>query len=160
MTANDLFPREYSNFPEMEGRDLHRVDAQFVLDLQWFRNRTGIPMLLSPVQGALSRTDDGAVNSRHFAVNRLCDAGDFFPDPSQFFECWFAAIHCERFGGIGIYADTRLNGKPRPLLHLDTRPKTGMVPIMWARDKGIYHGVGSVGFYRILEKIKKMIDKQ
>jgi hypothetical protein len=34
-----------------------------------------------------------------------------------------------------------------------------MVPIMWARDKGIYHGVGSVGFYRILEKIKKMIDK-
>jgi hypothetical protein len=160
MTAEQLYPREYSHFPELEGRDLQLVDSHFVLTLQWFRNKTKIPMLLSPAEEALARRDYGAVNSRHYAVDRLCDAGDFFPQPSQFFDCWFSAIHCGKFGGVGIYADTTLHGEKRPLLHLDTRPKNLAVPAMWARDRGVYHGIGSMGFYKTLEKIKKMIDKQ
>lgn len=77
---------------------------------------------------------EGSENSRHYAVNRKSDAGDFFPE-GNVFEFWLL-MQQMKWGGIGFYFDTRRdNLQPGPMIHGDLREER----ILWFRINGTYY---------------------
>lgn len=151
--------QDYPSFPEFIENDinLNRVNAALIVTLQSLRDKTGIPIYPSPVPGAWARTD-GSETSRHYAVGRLSDAGDIFPERGRYLELLFRVQQLPNIGGIGIYADTNgLDGHPWPMMHIDMRQYD--LRVLWARD-GDYHTLNSdpVGFARVLQKIIEMED--
>jgi len=94
--ANTLTLADYSNFPEFKKIDLSKVDAALIHQLQFLRKRSGVPMIPSPARGAWSRTW-GSRGSRHYAIDRLSDAGDLFPERDRLMEVWLCRPPC---GGV------------------------------------------------------------
>ena len=120
--ASTLTSADYPNFPELKKIDLSKVDAALIHQLQFLRKRSGVPLIPSPAHGAWSRTW-GSHGSRHYAVDRLSDAGDLFPERDRLMEVWLYAVQMQEFGGIGLYFDTKgPDGKLWPMIHLDLRP--------------------------------------
>lgn len=119
------------NFSESEFDhvDLERLDESFVIELQNFRDLLSRRIYPSPVDGAFVRLD-GSKTSRHYAVGRLSDAGDVFPE-CHIAEAFLCALRT-RFGGIGIYLDTTFKGRAWPMLHLDLRPVEKQA--VWIRE--------------------------
>jgi len=159
LKASDLYPREYFNFPEFKKEDLEHMDADFIVNLQRFRSLSAIPMTPSPAPGALWRTDTGCGQSQHCAVDRLSDACDLFPARGRELECFLKALQFPQFGGVGLYADTTLNGRRHIMIHLDSRPYSPLYKSVWLRAKGVYHGQMSKDFYKILHDMHKSIDR-
>ncbi len=99
--------------------NLKHIDPRIIHALDDMRHRLGKPIRISPAPGALFRLT-GSKNSRHYAVGRLSDAIDIFPE-SSLREAYNAAVEVSAIGGIGVYPDW----KPRPGMHIDGRPRKG-----------------------------------
>jgi len=138
MNASTLDPSAYHSFPEFAeyGIPLDLVSASLLVTLQRIRDKTGIPIIPSPVHAGWARTN-GSETSRHYAVGRLSDAGDIFPDRGRFLELYLHLQQVSDIGGIGIYADTNgPDGEPWPMIHFDLRPVD--LRVFWARDGQYY----------------------
>lgn len=117
---------------EFPGDALNHADADLIIALDEFRSLLGMPVHPSPVLAGWYRTT-GSAGSRHYAVGRLSDAGDVFPD-CNITLAWFTALRQRTWGGIGVYLDTRgPSGNPWPMLHLDLRPGE---QVLWMRLLG------------------------
>ncbi len=129
--ASRLDWNSIDNFSESEfaHTDLDKIDADLITEIQTFRTLLGHMLLPSPNKNGWAR-ESGSHSSRHYAINRLCDAGDLFPK-CHIAEAFLAALRCN-FGGIGIYLDTTYHGKSLPMLHVDLRPMSRQV--MWLRE--------------------------
>ena len=126
--ASTLSPANYPNFPELKTIDLSKVDSELILKIQALRTLSRIPMIPSPVEGAWARLE-GSIGSRHYAIDRLSDAGDLFPERDRLMDVWLYAVQMPEFGGIGVYFDTDgVDGEPWPMIHLDLRPNR----LLWA----------------------------
>lgn len=114
---------------------LEHVEAELILSLDGYRDVLGCPVIPSPVVDGWFRKD-GSESSRHYAFNRLSDAGDVFPQ-CDIRHALMVAMSCVWWGGIGVYLDTTgPSGKPEPMLHLDLRPS--MPRTVWMRYEGKY----------------------
>ena len=126
----------YFKASEFPAGVVEKMQPAFLRRLDDFRERLGRRVYPSPLVGGWIRTD-GSETSRHFigadGNQRLSDAGDVFPECDLFY-AMCVAIQCG-FTGIGLYFDTQRDGKPWPMLHLDTR--LGPLTI-WRRDAGQY----------------------
>ncbi|MCV6589688.1 MAG: hypothetical protein OIF57_11730 [Marinobacterium sp.] len=121
------------NPSEFPGGVLDHVEGALIMALDDFRALLGQPIVPSPVPGGWCR-NDGSTTSRHYAVERLSDAGDIFPQ-CDIRTALLHALGCEWFGGIGVYLDTTgPSGKPEAMLHLDMRPER----VLWLRYEGRY----------------------
>jgi len=123
----------YLSRDEFPGDSLEHVSADLILGLSEFRERLGAPIVPSPLVAGWYRKD-GSKRSRHYAVGRLADGGDFFPR-CDIRLAFLVATGCEWFGGIGVYLDTNgPSGRPEPMMHLDCRGKR----TIWLRYEGRY----------------------
>lgn len=132
MKASELKQNDYPNFPEFKkwGIDLSDVDAALITTLQSIRTTYGIPITPSPLQEAWSRKK-GSIKSRHYAVGRLSDAGDIFPQRERVLDLWLQIQQWGQIGGIGLYVDTKgIDGNPWPMMHIDLRPNR----LLWTSD--------------------------
>jgi len=127
---------EFSNCPDIE-----RIDPRLIRALDRLRDQLGEPIHAGRKPDAFARLT-GRPTSRHYAVGRLSDAGDVFPDKGYSMRAWILAQALQEpdgrpsFGGIGLYFDTRRGPlQPGPMLHLDMRPGPR---VLWARDSGRY----------------------
>lgn len=112
---------------------LKHLEAEFILSLEGYRDRLGDVILPSPIKSAWYRTK-GSMTSRHYAVDRLSDAGDIFPQ-CDIRKALMVAMACKWWGGIGVYLDTTgPSGRPEPMLHLDMRLERKL----WMRYSGRY----------------------
>ena len=76
----------------------------------------------------------GSKSSRHYAVDRLSDAGDIFP-VGNVIGFWQLCLRHPKIGGVGIYFDTnRSLLQPGPMIHVDLRPNK----LLWSRIRGKY----------------------
>jgi len=141
-----------SEFPEGIWPDMDRM---FMLHVNMFRHRLERRVFPTPIKRGFVRKT-GSKASRHYAVGRLSDAGDFFPDSSLAEAFETAAELCWGIRGIGIYWDTRFRGRPWGMVHLDRRDDR----LWWARvtdpdgkKRYIYPSLGGGQrreFYRLL----------
>ena len=131
LPASDLDWSKIENFSESEfsHTDLTLISKALILELQVFQELLGHSVFPSPNKNGWAR-ESGSRTSRHYAIGRLCDAGDVFPE-CHIAEAFLAAVRCN-FGGIGIYLDTKYQDEPKPMLHLDKRPMSSQV--MWLRE--------------------------
>lgn len=111
---------------------LANLDAEFIRTLSKFRDNLGSELYPSPLPDGWVRTK-GSKGSQHYAVGRLSTAGDVFLSESQDPRTAFTRA-CQYFKGVGIYYDTIYEGKPRIMLHIDTRDTA----TTWCRHKGNY----------------------
>ena len=169
MRASELDPAtDYPSFPEFKkyGTPMDLIDADLILVLQRLRAMSGIPIIPSPDTEGWARTR-GDHDSRHYAVDRLSDAGDIFPSRGRCLDLFLRAQQMQEIGGIGIYSDTRgPDGNPWPMIHIDLRPYYRKRTI-WARSGAVWGrpgtyfvlGVDNQGFSRaLIDAIK--IDKE
>lgn len=128
--ASELHWDSLPDFSEHEFNhvDLTKIDERLILELQNFREKLGVAVMPSPNKGGWAR-ESGSKTSRHYAIGRLCDAGDVFVD-CDISHAFNVALQC-KFGAVGVYVDTNYRGKPRPMLHLDMRAAT--TKKIWAR---------------------------
>ena len=157
MKASELDPLVYHSFPEFAeyGIPLELVSAALITTLQHVRDKTGIPITPSPVHEGWARTS-GSKTSRHYAVDRLSDAGDIFPARGRCLELWARLLETSNIGAVGLYSDTRgVDGAPWPMIHLDLR-KTRQ-KVLWVRDGDYYYlPQNQIDFWRVVSKIAKM----
>lgn len=112
---------------------LEKIEPGFIYALEFFRVQLGCIVNPSPLVGGWIR-EGGSETSRHYVGNgRKSDAGDVFCDCDPF-HALIVAIRCG-FTGIGLYFDTKYDGKPHWMLHLDKRPTSNGNPVIWVRDK-------------------------
>jgi hypothetical protein len=101
------------------------------------RDWCGEPIYPSPVSGALARFDKTDEDSHHYAgEDHKSRALDWFPGGSVQ-KAWLMAVTSGLFGGIGIYFDTKYQGKPWPMIHTDIRERTPT--LLWYREGGSYY---------------------
>jgi len=157
MNASTLDPSAYHSFPEFAeyGIPLDLVSASLLVTLQRIRDKTGIPIIPSPVHAGWARTN-GSETSRHYAVGRLSDAGDIFPVKGRCLELWARLLETSNIGAVGLYCDTNgPDGTPHPMLHFDLRP--AKMKVLWVRDSDYYYlPQNRVEFWRVVGKISKI----
>lgn len=138
-SASLIFWEFITNFTEDEFShvNLEDLSEDWVIELQNYRDILGCQIFLSPDPEAFCRYD-GSKTSRHYAVGRLSNAGDVFPN-CHIAEAFLSALRT-RFGGIGVYLDTHFKGQKMPMLHLDMRLVDNQA--VWIRetinDKQVY----------------------
>lgn len=125
---------------------LEFVDAKLLTALEKFRTLLGAPVRPSPLDEGWVRTG-GSETSQHYigpirldadgepTSKRLSLAGDIFP-VCDIRHALFTALAIPEFGGIGVYLDTKLDGKRHAMLHVDLRPGPRQI---WMRYGGTYH---------------------
>jgi hypothetical protein len=119
---------------------LELIDSRVISTMQAVRYVFGRPIYPSPLRRGWARLD-GSKTSRHYAINRLSDAGDVFPDRGYLMHCWLVFQQMKQVGGLGFYLDTRgPDGDFWPMLHFDLRPGRR---IFWARQNGTYMSLGA-----------------
>jgi hypothetical protein len=129
---------------------LEHMDGKLFEELFKLRAVSKKPMTPSPLYSAHVRE---VGNSRHSTQNytRLSDATDMFLYSwKDAYTVWLQAVSMD-FGGIGLYVDTVLDGKPRPMIHLDMRPNR----ILWIRhnkNEYVYYHKDPQKFLEILSK--------
>lgn len=118
---------------EFPNGSLEKTSALFIERLAEYRAALGKAITPSPLLAGWIRTS-GSESSRHYAVDRLSDAGDIFLSKGTDARYAFT-LACQFFNGVGIYYDTQLSkDEPRIMLHVDMRP----TPTVWARHRGEY----------------------
>ena len=158
MKASELNPQtSYPDFPEFQrySLPLDKLNAATLITLQTVRDRTGIPVIPSPLPDGWARTD-GSKTSRHYAVGRLSDAGDIFPARGRCMELWARLQAVQNIGAVGLYCDTRgPDGAPWPMIHFDLRNARNK--LLWARDGDYFYLHKQPGrFWQIVQKIIDM----
>jgi hypothetical protein len=117
------------------------ISPQIVHNLEQFRRWYGSPIHPSPVERGLARFKDRDEGSRHYAVGRLSDALDWFPEGSVQ-QAWLLAISCGLFGAVGIYTNTKFRGRKWTMFHTDNRPggvgHSRTHPLLWWRNEDGY----------------------
>jgi len=141
ITIRNFTWNEFPESPEL-------ADPKLLLALDYLRDDLGVPIIPSPVPGALARFD-GSKTSQHYAVDRLSTGCDVFIRCSPF-KAYSIILQSGCFTGVGIYFDTQYAGKPHVMFHLDIRDE----PLMWYRD-GNYHYNTEI-FY---ENLLKLLDR-
>lgn len=116
------------NPDEFPPDEAHYAQADLILELNRMRNVLGVPIYPSPVRGALAR-NEGAT-SRHYAVGRLSDAIDFFVDAPPL-HVFYTLLRKSKFGGIGVYFDTKYRSRPHIMFHGDLRDEH----VLWLRHE-------------------------
>ena len=112
------------------------ADPRLLENLDTLRHLYGEPIFPSPVQGALARFDADDKESQHYAADgHVSRAIDWFPSGSVQ-KAWLFAVSSGLFGGIGIYFDTKYQGRRWPMLHTDIRDRTPA--LLWYRLDGKY----------------------
>ncbi len=150
--------KDYPNFPEFQrfGIDLSRTHADVLRILQRVRRRSGIPITPSPLQGAWSRLG-GSNTSRHYAKNRLADAGDVFPQQGRALALWSILQEYSEINGLGLYSDKNgPRGTPQVMVHFDLRPGHR---VHWITDRsGNYWSLlnNPIPYWRTFNEIIKM----
>lgn len=156
MKASEIRWHEVKNFSASEwpADTLDLLDARVVFVLDDLRNRLGKGIYPSPLKGAWVR-ESGSPTSRHYAVNRLSDAGDFFTD-AHVLDAFLHAQAISDIGGVGVYLDTFYRGVPQPMMHIDLRQHGSFTHRQfWLRWAGTYYypmrgGVHREQFWKLL----------
>lgn len=118
--------------------ELGLLNRYVVEELDKVREALGVPIIISPVEGAVIRHDDfgNHVNRKSYhyfdhETGRLGQAIDVFlcslipfVSPMQII---MRVLGCSRFRGLGLYFDAVLNNEPKLMLHLDLRHE----PLVW-----------------------------
>ena len=126
--------------------ELGLLNRYVIEELDKVREALGVPIKVSPVEGAVVRHDDfGAHLSRksyHYfchETGRLGQAIDVFlcsllpfVSPMQIIA---RVLGCSRFRGLGLYFDALLDDKPHLMLHLDLRHD----PLVWIGKRNAQH---------------------
>lgn len=134
MASVDIFNKlKYFNEKEFPKGVIHLMDPGILMALDELREKSGVSIYPSIDPEGWARKN-GSKTSRHYAVGRLSDACDIFPKKDAYHV--FTVAQSMKFGGIGIYFDTKKTYRqPGPMLHIDLRP----VRVVWARDdRGMY----------------------
>lgn len=134
MKASEL---DFSKFKYLSANEwpkgaLEKMDAKVILLMNKLRElNPNFSMTPSPIYNAHVRDIVG--NSRHCTNKgaRLSDATDFFMKWDVFSEFVKQAQRVPELGGFGIYFDTHISSKSRPMVHIDCRPNR----VMWVRHK-------------------------
>ena len=118
-----------------------------------------VPIYPSKADGALARFGSMHKNSRHYAEDRLSDALDLFVDKRKSpLEVLITFLSVHKFGGIGVYFDTKNNrGEKHIMFHVDMRP-VGMnhvrrSTLIWYRENGNYFYPQYQNFDEFLRKM-------
>lgn len=151
MIASKLDWSQIENFKKSEfpAGILRQTSGELIEQLAKYRTHLGKALYPSPdPEGWVRMT--GSEESQHYAVGRRSTAGDVFLSSSQDARYAFT-LACQYFNGVGIYYDTKLNGQPRIMLHLDLRD----TPTVWCRHHGEYlypakGGRDADAFYHLL----------
>lgn len=100
---------------------LESMTSGIIQSAKHLRLNSGVPMLPSPDPEAHVRFKESG--SRHTVYDgKLSDATDLFlVNNIDAARLWSCALSMPEIGGIGLYFDTRLNGKKRVLIHIDNR---------------------------------------
>lgn len=112
------------------------MDHNFLSRLDQYRQKLGMPIMISPVNGALGRRNGKPTSQHYFDGTRYLRVADIMPygrggRPLDKEEMEYAVELARQleFTGIGLYPAWM----PYPGLHLDMRPGTlrtwGMLPI-------------------------------
>lgn len=110
---------------------LKKVEGSVILNLSALRELHGSPIHPSQNPNGWARVG-GSTTSRHYAVGRLSDAADFFPE-GRVLDCWLTAVSMKVWGGFGLYLDTNKNPRqPGAMMHLDQRPGPR---VFWIRNE-------------------------
>jgi hypothetical protein len=123
--------------PSEFSEDISHASPALLNNLDDLRSWYGEPIYPSPVAGALARFEVADQDSQHYAgEGSLSRAIDWFPagDPKR---AWLLAVSHRAFGGVGIYFDTKYDGRPWTMIHTDLRKRDPK--LLWYRDKGTYH---------------------
>lgn len=134
MKASEL---DFSKFPHLAANEwpkgvLEKMDANVIILMNKLRNLDpSFSMIPSPLYDAHVR--DVVGNSRHCTNKgaRLSDATDFFMSWSSFAKFHELAQTVPELGGFGVYFDTQIGGKSKPMVHIDCRGSR----VMWIRHK-------------------------
>lgn len=146
---------QYFKRAEFNPKEVDHIDPSALKRYNTARGITEVSWYPSRVDGALARFN-GSKTSRHYAVNRLSDALDFFTAKDTDI-LWFLykLYGSNLFGGIGVYFDTRgYNYSSDIMFHVDCRKCMTGYPLIWFRDKGKYtYVVNSKNFSELINKI-------
>jgi hypothetical protein len=126
--------------PSEFGEWSRKMDRSLLLKLDDFRQRWGAPVHISPVDGALGRKTYSSSMHSYARLGRVC-AADVFPQgmTPELFPTAYTLAKQAGFGGIGIYTDTKFQGRDWPMLHVDVRAvPRGDPPASWSRIAGEY----------------------
>ena len=156
MRAIDLDWSKIPNFSKEEFPDnvLYYMDERIIYALSDIRQKSGCPILPSPVTRAHVRHDNSG--SRHSTLNktRLSDATDFFCAWEDAMEILLAIRNHPDIRGYGIYDSMMISGAPgeKAMFHIDTRPR-GIV-CWWGKGRDPVNYV-----YMSPEELKEYLKK-
>ena len=107
--------------------------------LDEFRARLGVPVMISPAQGALGRHAGASLSQHNVDMWGEVRAADVMPLGVSLARAYEVA-RAVGFSGIGLYPDWR----PHPGLHLDVRPGPLALWSGMLDDEGrqVYRGIG------------------
>lgn len=161
-TAYEYVQNYSANFALHEWSDptvLTFVDERVLVALDDLRDRFGRPIYPSQVDAGWARMT-GSPTSQHYADGRLATAADIFPE-RPVLDCWLAAIADPRWGGFGLYLDTRAAPKqPGSMLHLDLREGPR---VFWVRNEigqYIYKTGDAYRFWELVSRVPKFRGKR
>lgn len=123
-----------------------------------FRELTGSPVFISPVEGGLGRFGGDSHSQHNVDMWGEVKAADMFPTvPANNAKGWkLVETEEERqfiyekaleagFTGIGLYTDTIYNNQTANMLHGDVREdRTEANPALWSRVDRKYYGIDEV----------------
>lgn len=114
-----------------------------------FRFLWGAPVRISPHPDALGRELPASKKTLHNVKKwKKVRAMDFFPEGMDTPADMKRAFECAKmagFSGIGLYTDTKINGKVKFMMHGDNRPdRTNFDPATWSRVNGKYLAIEEV----------------
>ena len=131
--------------------DVSLVDPVLIYSLDIFRKQLGVPVYISPVEGAVVAKAGHSRKSYHYPIMgvRLCQAADVFPECSLL-HAFITAMKGNIFAGIGVYPyweweEKELIGG----LHLDIRG--GTEKTLWWRDKA-----NKYNYFKDIQKTKEL----
>lgn len=150
--------------------ELGLLNKQVVEELNKVREALGVPIVISPVEGAVIRYhshSSGVRNERrsyHYFdeyTGRLGLAVDVFimslipyVSPIQIISRVFG---CSRFKGLGMYCDALLNNENKLMLHLDLRPTD---PLVWIGKRRTIHNKREYFYPSTHDDFLIMLDKE
>lgn len=130
--APNFSPDEFSENPDKY------AEPDLIYSLQRTRSVLNRPVIPSPVNGALARTD-GSIDSQHYIgsfknPSRFSSALDWFcPDMSGHKVFW-TLYGCCLWTAIGVYFGGRYGGSPCVRFHTDIRERSEDLPLVWYVD--------------------------
>lgn len=133
---------------------LSLIDADVLLGLAALRERHGKPIHPSRHPEGWVRHGGSTTSMHYVGDGRLGRAADFFPE-GDVRDCWLHAIEDSRWGGFGLYLDTKRNARqPGPMMHLDLRPGPRVFWVRTATGRYVYKHERPNQFWRLFEEVR------